>query len=212
MRKISKLNEPELLKEKKEEWKQKVVEEGSDYYKTKYREKAIKEVLLKETSNKCVYCESKIGHNTPGDIEHKIPVSLKEEGRFEWTNLTIACTECNRRKNNYYDQEKPFIDPYYHDVENILIHYGPFVMHKPGEEIAEISIRILELSDSEKRKELFAYKVGKLKDVYNLMDKIQKVSEVPLQKLLIDELKEMSNVDKEYSAMIKTIIQQTQMF
>ncbi len=210
MRKLSKLDEPELLKNKKEEWKQKVAEEGSDYYKIKYREPDIKEVLVRETSNKCVYCESKIGHNTPGDIEHKIPVSIKEESRFEWANLTIACTECNRRKNDYYDKEKPFIDPYLDDVENILIHLGPLVLHKAGEELAEISVKILQLSDIEKRKELFARKVEKIKSVSNLIDRIIKVNSEPLRKLLIQELYGMSNVDQEYSAMVKAFIKQSQ--
>jgi hypothetical protein len=210
MRRLSKLAEPELLKEKKEEWKQKVAEVGNDYYKTKYREPAIKKVLINETSNKCIYCESKIGHNTPGDVEHKIPVSIKEDVRFEWGNLTISCTECNRRKNDYYDKDKPFIDPYVHDVENILMHWGPLVLHKPGEEIAEISLKVLELNDIEKRKELIARKVEKLKSALNLMDKITKIENKHLRKMLILELHEMGNVASEYSAMVKTAISQSQ--
>jgi len=120
MRKLLKLEEPYELREMRPYWEKKVAENGSDYYKTKYRAKPIKRRLKKETHNKCVYCESKIGHNTPGDVEHKVPVSLNEDGRFEWKNLTIACTECNRRKNDYYDEEKMFLDPYVDDVENLL--------------------------------------------------------------------------------------------
>jgi len=210
MRRLSKLAEPELLRENKELWKQKVAEVGSEYYRTKYREPVIKEVLVNETSNKCVYCESKIGHNSPGDVEHKIPVSVKEEYRFEWGNLTIACTECNRRKNDYYDEEKPFIDPYVDDVENILIHLGPLVMHKAGEETAEISLRVLELSYIEKRKDLIARKIEKLKSVINLMDKIKKVTNEHLKKMLISDLHEMGNVGSEYSAMVRTVIEQSQ--
>ncbi len=209
MRRLAKLDEPLLLKEKKEYWKQKVREVGSEYYKTKYRERSIKKILLEETHDKCVYCESKIGHNTPGDVEHKVPVSVKEEGRFEWRNLTIACTECNRRKNDYYDQEKPFINPYVDNVEDILIHMGPLVFHKPGEEIAEISVKVLEIGDIDKRKQLFSRKVDKLKTAMNLMNRIEKVANADLKEMLIKDLHDMGAIGSEYSAMVKTITEQT---
>ena len=89
--------------------------------------------LKEETGFKCVYCESKIGHNTPGDIEHKIPSSKDEDQHFAWNNLTIACTECNRRKNDYYVIGNEFLDPYSDDVENVLEHHGPLVYWKNSE-------------------------------------------------------------------------------
>ena len=121
MRKLNKLSEPNELREMRPYWERKVREVGSIYYKTKYRSKPIKKQLKSETYNKCVYCESKIGHNTPGDVEHKIPVSVMESKRFDWPNLTIACTECNRRKNDYYDDETSFIDPYVDDIAERLL-------------------------------------------------------------------------------------------
>ena len=41
------------------------------------RDKSIKEQILKETHGKCVYCESKISHVCPGDIEHILPKNKK---------------------------------------------------------------------------------------------------------------------------------------
>lgn len=64
--------------------------------KYRYRHSEIKITLTEETGWKCVYCESKIGHNTPGDIEHKVPSSKDEHRHFNWENLTVACTECNK--------------------------------------------------------------------------------------------------------------------
>jgi len=207
MRKLLKLEEPYELREMRPYWEKKVAENGSDYYKTKYRAKPIKRRLKKETHNKCVYCESKIGHNTPGDVEHKVPVSLNEDGRFEWKNLTIACTECNRRKNDYYDEEKMFLDPYVDDVENLLKHAGPFVFALPGNEVAEISLGILELSEIEKRNELFAQKVTKLKDVKNLMERIVSVNNPHLKRMLVKDLLDMGENSSEYSAMVRSLIE-----
>ena len=43
----------------------------------------IKAALMKETHDKCAYCESKVGHNCPGDAEHKIPVSHDAQRLFD---------------------------------------------------------------------------------------------------------------------------------
>jgi hypothetical protein len=207
MRKLTKLEEPFELHEMKAYWQKKVAENGSNYYKTKYRARPIKKRLKGETSNKCIYCESKIGHNTPGDVEHKIPVSIYEEGRFKWKNLTIACTECNRRKNDYYNEDTRFIDPYTDEVETMLIHVGPVVFNKPGNERAEISVRILELAEIESRPELFAQKVSRLKSAKNLMERIVSVQNPTLKSLLLEELHSMADISSEFSAMIKTLIE-----
>lgn len=209
MRKLIKLEEPLELKGMKEYWKKKVAENGSEYYKTKYRARPIKEQLKRETYNKCVYCESKVGHNTPGDVEHKIPVSANEDGRFEWGNLTIACTECNRRKNDFYNPGQGFLDPYVDEVETMLIHVGPVVFQKPGEAAAEIAVRILELSETEKRLQLFGQKVNKLKAAMNLMDRIVSMNNPLLKTLLIKELRSMAEISEEFSAMVKSLIEGT---
>ena len=138
-----------------------------------------------------------------------MPVSAHEDGRFEWSNLTIACTECNRRKNDYYDEKHMFIDPYNDNVEMILFHAGPVVFHRPGEQLAEISIKILELNETEKRSELLSQKVTKLKAAMNLMDRIISVRNQHLKKLLVDDLIEMGDISSEYSAMIKSLIEST---
>ncbi|WP_353254502.1 hypothetical protein [Salinisphaera sp. PC39] len=93
MRNLDKLQEPAVLEEYSAQWLQDYVENpGSSNKKYKYRHPDIKKQLKDETGFKCVYCESKIGHNTPGDIEHKVPSSRDIELHFFWENLTIACT------------------------------------------------------------------------------------------------------------------------
>lgn len=75
-----------------------------------YKEQDIKEALIKLFNGKCAYCESKILHIYPGDVEHFRPKSLikylpndkiKElkPGYYwlaaNWNNLLLACKNCN---------------------------------------------------------------------------------------------------------------------
>jgi len=67
MRSLVKLQEPVVLEQNAKEWLQQYLNNrDSNYRKTKYRHEDIKDTLRRETVNKCAYCESKIGHNTPG--------------------------------------------------------------------------------------------------------------------------------------------------
>src|SRR4051794_22793171 len=123
MRRVSKLPAPAILAENAATWLAEFCEDpNSGARRYRYRAPEIKAVLREETASKCVYCESKIGHNCPGDVEHKVPSSRCRDLHFEWSNLTIACTECNRRKNAYYDPILPFLDPYEDPVEDLLLH------------------------------------------------------------------------------------------
>jgi uncharacterized protein (TIGR02646 family) len=65
---------------------------------------------------KCAFCEAKILHTQPGDVEHFRPKKawceaagkpLQRPGyywlAYEWTNLVLSCEECNRRgKKNLF--------------------------------------------------------------------------------------------------------------
>ena len=55
----------------------------------------IREYLLEKFKRQCVYCKKK---NIPLEIEHIIPKSRGGSNRVN--NLTIACRECNQRKDN----------------------------------------------------------------------------------------------------------------
>ncbi|PLU25723.1 HNH endonuclease [Sinorhizobium medicae] len=204
MRRIEKKGEPEILRDNKIEWTAEYIADPNNKTKKyRYRNDQIKQTLKDETSNKCVYCESKIGHNTPGDVEHKVPSSVNRTKHFEWDNLTIACTECNRRKNAYFSAQKPFLDPYTDQVEELVIHYGPIVCWKPGAENAEITIKTLELH-STTRSELIARKVEKIEALNNLVERISRATGV-MKEMLEIQLDGMRSRDAEYSGMICTI-------
>ena len=172
----------------------------------RYRHQDVKAALIAETFWKCVYCESRVGHNTPGDIEHKVPTSKNEALHFEWSNLTVACTECNRRKNDYYVVGEEFLDPYVDDVESALFHAGPFVHWVPGHSRAEITVRKLQLDAG--RPALIDRKRETLEKARTLLELAATANGNPiLHALREDEVNRMCTIDAEYSAMARTYVE-----
>lgn len=212
MRKLRKLSEPDVLISKRDSWESAVRDNsGSEYAKTQYRHQDIKSRLKEETGSKCAYCESYIGHNTPGDIEHKIPVDHDESQRFVWANLTIACTECNRRKNDYWSdiEEERILDPYVDDVEMMLIHYGPIVAAQPGHKRAEITVGLLGLMDYLKRSSLIQRKIERLKTIQRLCERFTRETSPLLRRILEEELTNATTINAEYSMMVRTMLRES---
>ena len=203
MRNLTKGVIPNVLDENQDSWTASYIADKSNSTKKfRYRHKDIKCALKNETGSKCIYCESKIGHNTPGDVEHKIPSTADENLHFAWDNLTIACTECNRRKSNYNETDAPFLDPYADDVEDRVVHLGPLLSWRPGDNSAEISIRILEMHDAT-RFELIKKKVEAIDKLNNLISRINR-EQGALKEMLLISLEKMKDRNAEYSAMINS--------
>jgi len=207
MRNVAKLSEPTILTEKREEWKATLLSNPSEYNKNKYRHSEIKAHLLNETHGKCVYCESKIGHNCPGDIEHKIPKSIQIDLIFEWNNMTISCNECNRRKAEYYEPSCMFLDPNNDDVENLVKHVGPLVFNRPGNVRSEVTVRILELNSLKGRPSLISQKMEKIESIKNLVERIATTENTTLKSFLLEQLTENYDISSEFSGMIKTYVE-----
>lgn len=207
MRKILKSPGPQVLIDNKDSWNSALENNPSVHNKKKYRHPDIKKALIDETYNKCVYCESKIGHNCPGDIEHKIPKSKRPDLIFEWNNMTIACNECNRRKLDYYDPACMFLDPYTDNVEDLVQHFGPFVFSLPGNKRSEVTVRILELHSDTARKPLIARKIETLENINHLIERIAVEDNAVIKDFLRKILSENCGVSTEYSGMIKTYVE-----
>ncbi len=207
MRKLTKLVEPEILASNGARWLEEFLADPTNKTRRyRYRNPEIKSALRTETSDKCVYCESKLGHSSPGDVEHKMPSSKAPMLHFKWPNLTLACQECNRRKNAFYQEHEGFLDPYIDDVEAMLEHHGPVVMWKTGEVRAEVSVGILELS-SARRLKLFEMKVHKLNELSNTLERYGGAPDgSALKELLRLQIREMAACQSEYSAMVREAV------
>lgn len=203
MRVVTKLPEPHVLSANAAAWLDEyLLDLGNSTKRYRYRHPEIKETLLTETSNKCVYCESRVGHNTPGDVEHKVPSSKDRTQHFSWVNLTIACTECNRRKGAYYLAHDGFLDPYLDNPDDFLEHNGPVVTPKVGNPRAEIFVETLKLC-SDERIALVAQKISKLQELQHVLVRYNAEPAGPLREVLKRRLSDMAKPSAEYSAMIR---------
>ena len=206
MRRIEKTACPDVLEQHGGQWLQEFLAKPSnETRRSRYRHPEIKEHLKKETFGKCVYCESKIGHNTPGDTEHIRPVKKFVREIFVWENLTISCAECNRRKGDYYDGNCMFLNPYTDNVEDMIVHFGPLVSWEIGNERAETTIRKLEL-DKCTRMELISRKIEKIEVVKNLLERIEGKVGGTLRELWELNLNEMISVSSEFSGMAMVVV------
>ena len=206
MRNLTKLEKPAVLEENEVEWlAQWLADKASNLMKFRYRHPDIKQTLVAETGWKCVYCESKIGHNTPGDIEHKVPSSKQEALHFAWENLTVACAECNRRKNDFYNPNAPFIDPYIDDAESMVVHIGPIATWRLGDARSEQAVRMLDLH-SHARVALVARKIELIHSTCHLLERIHQEQDPSLKALHLHDLAGLTRSDAEYSAMIVALL------
>ena len=208
MIKLTKQTEPDVLSKNKQQWKQDYEEAKStgasniESLKTRYRDPEIKEVIVRETNGKCAYCESKIRHSYPGDVEHIKPKSKFADELFEWENLTLSCGECNRRKNDNYDEEFGILNPYEVDPENHLISYGPLIFPRAGDTIGKIAYELFELD----RIELLERRKDHLDKLQLIVDKYASESNETLKRLYkrnVDRCKDPSN---EYAMVARAFI------
>lgn len=95
MREIKRLPEPQILIDKKQEWLDKLLASGAKRPdSSKYAHIEVKTQLNSMSFHKCFYCEMKL-KGQPKEIDHHIEVSVDKNLSFEWTNLYLACDNCN---------------------------------------------------------------------------------------------------------------------
>jgi hypothetical protein len=167
-----------------------------------YKDPVNKDALRKSTAGKCMYCESKIEQVSYSHVEHIKPKVKFPELEFVWDNLGFSCEVCNNKKWQKYDETTPFINPYSENPEDHLLFLGFYVYPRGGSERGEYSINELRLNRAgliEKRKE----KIDKL---YTMINVFSCISNESLRTQLLTELKTEAEKDKEYSAMIKSVL------
>lgn len=87
--------------------------------KKEYNEEDVQRQLSFDQENKCYICERLCG--TDYHVEHFLYKEGHLDKEFEWTNLLLACSYCNLRK-----QKKTIINPLEHDIEDLIEHSFDF--------------------------------------------------------------------------------------
>jgi hypothetical protein len=209
MIKLKKLAEPEVLQKNKAAWTQefvgaKAANAMTNTIKFRYRHADIKTQIRRETSGKCVYCESKIGHVCPGDIEHIIPHSKIPELVVDWENLTLGCVECNRRKGAYYSQQEPLLNPYSDEPGDHLQAFGTVIFGRAGDAMGKLTQLQLDLN----RKELIERRLERIESLRRLTETYVSQAEGRLKDLIRDELLAEVAEDKEYAFVTRVFVKQ----
>lgn len=207
---ISKIDKPEILEQKDVEWTNELIgkinngEEVSKTLKERYRHPQIKEAVISETNGKCCYCESKVSHVYPGDIEHIKPKSIYPNLTFEWNNLTFVCSKCNNKKRDYYSQNGgvDIINPYAENPLNHLYCFGPMIMHINDSKVGEFTWKKLELN----RMSLIERRKEKIESIQTLLDKYNREDDVALKEILKQELLQSAECDAEFSLSISSYL------
>lgn len=71
----------------------------------------IKSALLKESHNKCAYCECSVERKGAGvDIEHHLPKKKNPNLVVAWENLLPSCRRCNTKKGTKTGVLNPYAD------------------------------------------------------------------------------------------------------
>lgn len=132
MRRVSRLPEPDSLKRNAGQWTEELMNEieskgsyakADERIKNKYRQEDVKQTLEKMYKKHCCYCESIIGTDSFGRIEHLRPKSLPQfhQYSFDWENLHWCCEVCNTGyKRDKWDFKYPILDPSKDDVEKFM--------------------------------------------------------------------------------------------
>jgi len=167
-----------------------------------YKHPLNKEALRKSTSGKCMYCESRMEHNSFSHVEHIKPKSKFPELEFVWDNLGFSCEWCNINKSEKYDEAKPFINPYIENPEDHIVFIDHFACPKDGSIRGEYTKNELKLN----RSGLVDDRKNRIEDIKKMINAASNVFNESLRNQMIEELKTEAESDKEYSAMVKNIL------
>jgi uncharacterized protein (TIGR02646 family) len=108
-----------------------------DFDNAVYGHHTVKQALILMQHGKCCYCESKILHTGPGDVEHYRPKAGYQQNSkdamqkpgyywlaYSWDNLLLSCGRCNSKyKKNLF--------PLLHQNKRAQCHHDDFGLESP---------------------------------------------------------------------------------
>lgn len=133
MRKLTKGPRPSVLSTSGDRLRDEYLEatrEGQSSTPKPWQHPEIRRGLEDETNSRCVYCDSEIRSVAFPNIEHYRPRARFPELVVEWDNLTLACPRCNNAKRAKWNDELPFVNPFFEEPEDHIVFVGPIAKGK----------------------------------------------------------------------------------
>lgn len=173
MVKVERIEKPEELTEDVQ--RQLTEEFKNDKKKSVWNKKYIRDRLLIECNNKCVYCECFIGDGYKEmHVDHFHYKDKYEDEVVAWGNLNPSCPHCNKNKSYHDTYVEPIINPFEQNPQEYfyLKNYRYYSRNNQVEKIVRNSIDVLGLNDTE---EVVKYRfqqgealIDKIQDIYEL--------------------------------------------
>ncbi len=186
MRHIDRLPKPQILEQKGKEWLDKFLESGKKRPdSSKYAHQSVKQALESMSNTKCFYCECSV-KEWGEEVDHHIEVTLDKTLAFNWDNLYLSCSDCNKKIPHNVIRIDEALDPIVDSDEEIKRHIT----------FAEESI--YEMNGSEKgRKTIEKYRLNS-----KILDNRRRMQIKKMQTTIIECLKKggtscLTNDDKE---------------
>jgi uncharacterized protein (TIGR02646 family) len=76
----------------------------------RYKRSDVRDALARMYNGLCCYCEAEIGVVATDHIEHRKPKNRFPRNCFTWTNLHLACPNCNQAKGQRWIATHPILD------------------------------------------------------------------------------------------------------
>lgn len=210
MRHIDRLEEPEILTNKKDEWLQKYLASGKKRPdSSKYGHPKIVDKLKIMSNNKCFYSEAYVTA-TPSNVDHFMEVALDKTKAFEWDNLYLSLQECNvGRPNNNEIPIAEVLDPCRNSDDEIQTHLSfdcEQVVAKNGSEKGRKTIAKFKLNNNS----LLLRRGRCLSKLYEFIEDKQKEREkdgrVSLNDAEKTAIKAWASPDREFSLMVEVCL------
>ncbi len=202
-----------------------------EFKRTIYADDSVKAALVTAQHGKCAFCESRITHDQPGDVEHFRPKkgiargkSLSRPGyywlAYDWENLLFACALCNRRhKRNSFpllpgspkarshvdvvSKEQPlFIHPANEEPETMIGFRAHIPYARGGNIRARQTIQELGL----KRKELMEVRAKHLARLRLLVEAASKLPRGSVRAKIEKHLQEATHDSEPFSSMVRSFL------
>lgn len=172
---------------------------------TCYRHPDVKASVRAETADKCAYCESKPRAVHWGDVEHIKPKSLHTDLALDYDNLTLACAVCNNRKNDYWSDAAPLLNPYEDDPSEHVVGLGVLVWQRNGSAIGERSVSFLDLN----RAELVQRRQECIESLQLLVNQYEQEEAGPRKELRASLIREQIKDESEFALIKRWFLQVT---
>lgn len=170
----------------------------------RYRHKDIKNALLRESFEKCVYCESNPRHVCSGQTDHFVPISKANHDQiYDWDNLVFCCRICNENKDDYTNIHGPLVHPIHDDPEEYIRFAGEYALQcKYKDTKGPATIRQLELN----RDRLIERRRKVIEELNETLLELYEERDTARRQWLLTELRDAVHQRAEYSATARCFI------